>query len=105
MSKQTRYFTLLIVGLIAYVVAWLIVLPALADVSTRAAILSLSLITGLYCFFMAWEKGRHLALWTVLGTLAGFLELGLIPVLIVSALSHKAVTKDTRNVSGLSQAT
>ncbi len=105
MSKQTRYFTLLIIGLIAYVVAWLIVLPVLADVSTRAAILSLTLITGFYCFLMAREKGRNMALWTVLGILAGFLELGLIPVLIVSALSSKAVTEDTRNESGLSQAT
>ena len=105
MSTQSRYFSLLIVGPIAYVVVWLLLLPALADVSTRVAILSLSLITGLYCFFMARERGRKLALWTVLGILAGFLELGLIPVLIVSALSSKAVTEDTRNESGLSQAT
>ena len=105
MSTQSRYFSLLIVGPIAYVVVWLLLLPALADVSTRAAILSLTLISGLYCFLMAREKGRNMALWTVLGILAGFLELGLIPVLIVTALSSKAVTEDTRNESGLSQAT
>ncbi len=82
---QPRFLVLF--GPFAYVVVWLFVLPVVADLSTRVAIMSLTLLTSLYCFGMARTKKRGSLLWSTIGALAGFIELGLLPVLIISALS------------------
>ena len=84
MKTQQRY--LVVIGPMAYVVMWLLVLLHVADLSTRAAVMSLTLLTGLYCFGMARLKHRNAVLWATLGALAGFVELGLLPVVLVGAL-------------------
>ena len=89
MSPQSRYFTILLVGPVTYLVAWLILLPAVAELSVKAAVLGLAFLTALYCFLVAREKGRNVAVWTILGLLAGFVELGLVPVVVISALSPR----------------
>ena len=72
-----------VIGLVLYVAMWLIVLPSVADTSARLAVLTLGLFTGLYCYAIAHLKGRNTPLWATFGVLAGFFELGLVPVLLL----------------------
>ena len=51
MLKQSRY--LFLVGSFLYLVAWLFVLPAIAEFNVAMAILSLSFLTALYCVVVA----------------------------------------------------
>ena len=93
MSAQHRYFAILVVGPVAYLATWLILLPVVAQVSVPTAVLSLTFLTSLYCFLMEREKKRNETLWSILGLLAGFVELGLVPILVISALSSKHQTR------------
>ena len=85
MSTRSKYLAIL--GPIAYVGVWLLILPVVAEVSVRIAVMGLTFFTAFYCFLIAQLKHRDKVLWGVLGGLAGFVELGLIPVLIISVLS------------------
>jgi hypothetical protein len=76
-------------GPLAYVIVWLFVLPVVAELSTAAAVLSLMVVSSAYCYLMAREKGRNGVLWSILGGVGGFVELGVIPVVIISALSYR----------------
>ena len=87
MLKQSNYVFLL--GSFLYLVAWLFVLPAIAEFSTVVAILSLSFLTALYCVVVARMKGRNEVLWGILGAAGGFLEIGIIPVLVISLVSTR----------------
>ena len=87
MLKQSKY--LFLVGSFLYLVAWLFVLPAIAELNVAMAILSLSLLTALYCVVVARVKGRNVVLWGILGAASGFLELGIIPVLVISLVSTR----------------
>ena len=90
-SIRSRNILLLAVVPAAYVVVWLGILPILADVSAKAAILSLSIISSAVCAFVAKEKGRDSILWGIAGAISGFLELGILAVIIIIALPHKTV--------------
>ncbi len=89
MLTRSRYWAFF--GISAYVIAWLLVLPAVADISTRLAIVSLALLTAAYCHLMARRKHRNTVFWSVFGLLAGLLELGVVPVVIISVLTPAAV--------------
>ena len=99
MSNELKYYALLVAGPLVYLVVWLAVLPAVADLSKPLAILSLTFLSGVVCFVVAREKGRNPLLWSMLGALAGFVELGLIPVVIISALRFKNDSMGTRAAS------
>ena len=103
MSAPSRYFALL--GPLAYTVVWLFVLPVVAEVGAALAILSLTLVTGLYCFVVARAKGRNEILWSIFGAVAGFVELGLIPVVIISVLSAKSSAEGNADKRSFSRAT
>lgn len=83
MSKRALFAFLVIVF---YVVVWLLVMPLLAEVSARVAVLGLAGLTALFCFVVAHVRHRNKVLWTIFGAIAGFFELGLIVVVLVSTL-------------------
>ena len=103
MLKNSKYFTLL--GPLFYVVVWLFFMPIVAEVSTAAAILSLTLLTGVYCFAVARINLRNEVLWSILGALAAFVEFGLIPVVIISLLPRKNMTDAESEGRSLTHAT
>ena len=103
MSKNARYFTFL--GPLFYIVVWLFFMPVVAEVSTAAAILSLTLLTGVYCFAVARVNRRNEVLWSILGALAAFVELGLFPVVIISLLSRKNMTEAESEQGSFTHAT
>lgn len=84
-----------VIGLVLYVAMWLIVLPAVADTSARLAVLTLALFTGLYCYAMAHLRGRNAPLWATFGVLAGFFELGLVPVLLLGFIRSRHAEADS----------
>lgn len=67
-----------VVGPVLYLVIWLLILPMVADTSTRLAVLTLMLSTGVYCYSIAHLKGRNQAAWAAFGILAGTIELGIL---------------------------
>ena len=86
---------LTVIGPVLYLVVWFIVLPIVADTSTRLAVLTLTLITGLYCYSIAHIKRLNAPVWTAFGVLAGFMELGFVPVILVSLIRSKQREVDT----------
>ncbi len=90
LEVQAEVFLLAVVGPVLYLALWLMVLPLVADLSTRLAVLLLALFTGAYCFAMSHRWGFNAPLWGAFGLLAGFVELGIVPVLLVGLIRSTA---------------
>lgn len=82
-------FSTSLIGPLVYMAVWLGFMQVDADLSERLAVVGLMVVTALYCFAVARSKGRAEALWGAFGAMAAFVELGLIPVVLVSLLAAR----------------